>query len=84
MVDDTKGTLLDGREVVKVENWWYFIPPTGAILQPVDDSPPWVPPRPPQPPESTPEPKPVESKPKPASVEKPVEKPKEKTKWFRM
>jgi hypothetical protein len=27
MVDDAKGTLLDGREVVKIDNWWYYIPP---------------------------------------------------------
>jgi len=30
---DTKGTMLDGREVVKIENWWYYIPPKGTQPQ---------------------------------------------------
>lgn len=29
---DTKGTMLDGREVVKIDNWWYYIPPNGNIM----------------------------------------------------
>lgn len=27
VVEDTRGRLLDGREVVKIDNWWYYIPP---------------------------------------------------------
>ena len=45
MVDDTRGTLLDGREVVKIDNWWYYIPPRGG------ETAPWEPRQPPSPPE---------------------------------
>jgi hypothetical protein len=29
--DENKGRLLDGREVVKLDNWWYYIPPGQPI-----------------------------------------------------
>lgn len=85
VVDDTRGVLLDGREVFKVEGWWYYIPPKGAIMQPVDDSPPWVPPIPPQPPVTAPEPQQPAKVIKPKPVEQPkTEKPKEKKGFFRL
>ena len=80
VIEDTRGNMLDGREVVKIDNWWYYIPPKGSILQQIDDSPPWMPPRqpsPPMPPVTIPESISVEKeKIKPAVVEKPKEKPK--------
>lgn len=88
MVEDTKGTMLDGREVVKIDNWWYYIPPKGFILPQIDDSPSWVPPlqppSPPEPPMTAPQPQ-TTAKPAPVEKEKVkpvVEKPKEKPKGF--
>jgi hypothetical protein len=34
VIEDTKGNLLDGREVVKIDKWWYYIPPRGEITTP--------------------------------------------------
>lgn len=49
MVEDTKGTMLDGREVVKVDNWWYYIPSRGTDIIPRHDDGPPSPPMPPTP-----------------------------------
>ncbi len=86
VIEDNKGNLLDGREVVKIDNWWYYIPSKGTVMQPIDDSPPWVPPRPPQPPATAPAPEPQPPaavvKPKPVEQPKTVEKPKPKKSFF--
>jgi len=65
MVEEDKGTMLDGREVIKVDNWWYYIPSRGTETAPWrhDDGPPRQP-SPPVPPITKTEekPKPDESK----------------------
>lgn len=77
-IEDNKGNLLDGREVFKIDNWWYYIPPRGEITTSWEHEkrePPKMP-EPPQPPVTKPEPQPVTASVEKTSEEKPKEKPK--------